>query len=142
MATRRPTPERYNAFISQIELQRLWVEKATIANNVGAKRLDDPTLDIKTSPSYEAVPSGFKALQTYTITVTEGTATAGKIEVTFAIEYSSKLKLTESLFSVFREINLPLNTWPYLRSFVAESFGKMGWAPHTLPAFKPDNNSQ
>ena len=61
MATRRPTPERYNAFISQIELQGLWVVKATLANNVGAKRLDDPTLDIKTSPSYEAAPGGFKA---------------------------------------------------------------------------------
>ena len=44
--------------------------------------------------------------------------------------------MSEELFTVFQEVNLPVNTWPYLRSFLADGLGRMGWPPMTLPAFK------
>jgi|SRR3972149_8106832 len=136
MPPRRPAPERYNAFISQIDLRDVWIASARIANNVGPKHFEDPSLEIKSSTAHEVTPSGFKALQTYALSIRDGTTAVGEIEVTFAVEYSSKKKLTESLFSVFQELNLPLNTWPYLRAFVGDAFGRMGWVPLTLPAFK------
>lgn len=140
MAPRPPAPERYNAFIHQIDLRSVWIAGARFVNYVGARPLDEPSIDIKTSPAHESATGGSRALQKYTLTITEGVTTVGAIEVTIAAEYTSKIKLSEGLFSVFRDINLPLNTWPYLRVFVAEAFGKMGWAPLTLPAFKTGNS--
>lgn len=44
--------------------------------------------------------------------------------------------MTEEIFSIFREVNLPVNTWPYLREFLASTFGRFGWEPIIIPAYK------
>ena len=44
--------------------------------------------------------------------------------------------MTEGIFAVFQDVNLPVNTWPYLREFLAATTGRMNWITFTLPALK------
>ena len=53
-----------------------------------------------------------------------------------AVEFESDMPMTDEIFEVFQERNLPVNTWPYLRAFVSDSVSRMGWPPVTMPAFK------
>ncbi len=139
---RRPSPEQYNAFITQIDLRDIWVVSARMQNLQGKKQPEDMAIDIQSKASWETLTGGFTAQHAYQLKVRSGNAVAGEIEVAFAVEYGSEIELTASLFSVFQEINLPLNTWPYLRAFVGDAFAKMGWSPLALPTFKTGNKTE
>jgi hypothetical protein len=133
---RQLSPAKYNEFIRQVDLRAIWVASARIDNRVGARRLEDENVEIQIDGAHEPIASGFRLSHTYRLRVRDGRDDAGEIEVTFAVEYMSKQRLTAGYFEIFREINLPLVTWPYLRAFVADAFSQMGWGPITLPSFK------
>ncbi|MHB8576340.1 MAG: hypothetical protein ACYDCQ_13525 [Dehalococcoidia bacterium] len=59
-----------------------------------------------------------------------------EINAVFALDFTSPLPMTNTIFPIFSENNLPVNTWPYLREFVSTTLGRMNWTPFTLPALK------
>ena len=79
---------------------------------------------------------GFVAFQAYDVTFKESDSEVAGISVTFGLEFKSEQAMTDELFVVFEEVNLPVNAWPYLRAFLSDALGRMGWPPLTLPAFK------
>lgn len=131
-------PEAYAAFIQQIELRNLWLDRASITNGIGPILHDAMTVTIHTQSSYwEPTPVGFRAFRAYAVDIwTADNQRAGEISATFCVEFSSVQAMTDDLFAGFSEVNLYLNTWPYLREFVHSACGRMGWAPLTLPAVK------
>ncbi|WP_028575039.1 protein-export chaperone SecB [Desulfonatronovibrio hydrogenovorans] len=42
----------------------------------------------------------------------------------------------EDFFEIYKEINLPVNIWPYFREFIANTSYRMGMPPMTLPFYK------
>lgn len=131
-----PTPAEYNSFISQIELHSIWLSSAQIENRHGHEKPERATVQVKSKASWEPDVSGFKVFHTYNIVITKDTEAAAEVKVIFGLLFNSDQAMTDDIFRVFQDVNLPVNTWPYLRSFLADMLGRMGWIPFTLPTFK------
>lgn len=58
------------------------------------------------------------------------------VEAEFELRYTSERPMTEAIFEVFQEINLPVNVWPYLREFFQQATLRAGWPGFVLPAFQ------
>ena len=50
--------------------------------------------------------------------------------------------MTDEIFAIYRDANLSLNTWPYLRSYLSDTLGLMHWSPFTLPVVKMGSPQQ
>ena len=57
------------------------------------------------------------------------------IKASLLVEYSSNQEISEEIFEIFREVNVPVNTWPYFREFVHNCLVKMGYPRLVLPAW-------
>ena len=134
-------PAIYNAFIGQIELTSIWLSSSSIENSAGPGSLGEASIDIGASARWESAEVGFVAFQAYDVTFKESDSEVAGISVTFGLEFKSEQAMTDELFTVFQDVNLPVNTWPYLRAFLADALGRMGWPPLTLPAFKTGTES-
>ena len=134
-------PAIYNAFIGQIELSSIWLSSSSIENPGGPGNLSEVSIDIAGNARWESVEDGFVAFQAYDVTFKESDSEVAGISVTFGLGFKSEQAMTDELFVVFEEVNLPVNAWPYLRAFLSDALGRMGWPPLTLPAFKTGTQS-
>jgi hypothetical protein len=130
------SPAAYNAFIQQIELRAIWLRSADVKNAYGPGAPKEAAIAIGKDASYEQIAAGFRTIQQYTLRIEGADTLAAEIKVEFAADFASHEPMTDGIFTLFKEVNLPVNTWPYLREFVANTLGRWGWEPFTLPAFK------
>jgi hypothetical protein len=130
------SPEQYNLFIQQIDLDSVWLADAKITNGIGADAPDRTDVTVDRDSSWGPIGGGFLALDTYKIVLGPTVDPAATIEVTFGLKYRSKLGMTDALFEPFKQFNLSLNAWPYAREFVASTTARMNWIPFTLPALR------
>lgn len=128
--------EAYATFIGQIELEAIWLVSSRITNYVGTRQPIQAELIIESRPQWNPRPTGFDVELTYTVAVRGEQAAALEIEAAYGLSYASRQPMTDEMFAMFAEANLPLNAWPYLREYVASVFGRVGWLPFTLPALK------
>ena len=59
-----------------------------------------------------------------------------KISATFCLLYTTDPDFDDDFFDVFKEITLPIVSWPYFREFVQSMTQRMGIPPLTLPLIK------
>ncbi len=129
-------PAIYGAFIGQIELASIWLSSSSV-ENPGAPDIPwEASIDIAANAHWESAEDGFVAFHAYDVKIEVTESKIAGISVTFGLGFKSEQAMSEELFTVFQDVNLPVNTWPYLRSYVADSLGRMGWPTLTLPAFK------
>lgn len=133
-----PTPDEYAEFVGQIDLLDVWLVEAHVVNRHGPRSPSRAALAITTpsEPSWTGASDGFDVCFPYSVQFEEGSAVHAEIAVTFGLHYQSGQPMSDALFEVFRDVNVPVNTWPFLREFLATSLGRMGWQPFTLPALK------
>jgi len=101
-------------------------------------RLRDIAVNVKRSSKYESQEGGFVATQNFVVSFTAPARKTPIIEIsaTFDLTYTSKTPLTDELFQVFSEINLPVNVWPYLRELTGSMTSRMDLPPFVLPLLK------
>lgn len=130
------SPEEYANFIDQIELQTIWLSETRIRNHCGPEAPERNSIRINSGARWESTLSGFRAFCQYRVRFKSEDTPSLDLDVTYGLDFSSSDPMTDDIFAIFREVNLPVNTWPYLREFVSTTMGRMSWAPFTLPAFK------
>jgi len=134
---RRPTPAEYGEFIRQIELIDIWLVEARVVNNRGTRAPRRASLAIaRTEATWSGTDDGFDIRFPYAVRFTEGDEVHAEIEITFGLHFTSAEPMTDEVFVIFKDVNLPVNVWPFLREFVSTTLGRMGWQPYTLPAYK------
>lgn len=130
-------PEAYAAFVGQIELRAIWLEASRVANHRGPKTPEaGATINISSNEQWEAVTAGFRVHHRTTVELEAPGALLAEVEVTFGLDFESKEPMNDALFEVFKAVNLPLNTWPFVREYLSTTMGRMNWMPFTLPALK------
>lgn len=136
---RQVAPQVYNEFIKQIELKWVYLENATVKRH----RAPDFDKDFQYvgkegKRSFESTDDGFRAHYQYTISLNEiGTEEPfAELKCTYAAAYTSNKPMTRDLFAIFKELNLPLNTWPYVREFVHGMTNRMGLPTLVLRSLK------
>jgi hypothetical protein len=133
------SPTAYGTFIGQIELVAIWLQSARVVNHYGPSSPERAEVNLNSHARWEPaddVEPGFQVFHTYEATIGPTEAPQAEIEVTFGLRFTSQQAMTEPIFRVFEAVNLPINTWPYLREYVATTIGRMNWLPLTLPALK------
>jgi hypothetical protein len=128
--------EGYRRFIGQIHLRDIWLMSSRSENKRGPGNPEQAKVAIADEPSWMPTEDGFRAVVRYRLRFKEGAKTLASLEACFAADFASDEPMTDELFAMFAAVNLPLNTWPYLREFTAATLGRMGWLPFTLPAVK------
>lgn len=134
----RIDPAAYAEFIRQIELEDIWLKAASIENLHGPSLPEPgPVKIVEGESSWEPTPRGFYAYRNYKLKLSdERGREVANFDVTFGAEYKSDQPMTDDIFGVFSDINLPINLWPFFREFIYSAVGRMGWFPITLPAVK------
>ncbi len=129
--------ERYNNFISQIDIDELRLVSAQV--NVLDYSYFPSSADVRwrTKASYENEEEQSCVSHRYNATIRDelNNEVKAKISVTFYIVYSTKIPMTDDLFEIFKERNLPVNTWPYFREFVHNITARLGWPPYIAPTY-------
>ena len=134
----RPAPSReeYARFIGQIELEQIWLATVHIENSHGPRTPEQATFRFSSDAQREPSTHGFRIFHHYNVRIEGVDSCLAEFDVTFGVDFASTLPLTDALFVIFEEVNLPVNTWPFLREFVSTTIGRMGWLPFTIPALK------
>jgi len=131
-------PSKYRDFVNQIEIVDLRLVSARIENTGYTECPPKPEVGVKAKARYENGEEKFTVFHRYHVRVEdiETQREAAKLSVEFAVTYSSRVPLTDEIFGIFQELNVPVNTWPYFREFVHDNFGRMNWPPLIAPTFK------
>lgn len=132
----RPSPAEYSAFIAQLELVSIWLRSFSFQNHIGASGPESAEVQIKEHSAWQPWDEGFDAFTNFSLDVRTTTQTVASGEVSFSLRFKSAEAMSEPLFTIFSRMNLPVNSWPYLREIVGSTFARMGWSPITLPLLK------
>lgn len=131
------TPDQYAAFIQQLELESIWLAEASVRNEVGPVMPDEARIAFEPlEAEYEPTEDGFECYHEYGLQIHSDDSPVAEIMATLGVRFRSEMPMTAELFEPFKEVNLPVNTWPFFREFVHTTLGRFGWVPFTLPAFK------
>ncbi|MBA7624661.1 hypothetical protein ES703_32072 [subsurface metagenome] len=138
MQTRATQKRNYNTFIGQLELVGVRLVSARI-ENLGYKEYPvNYRIYVRSESSYTNAEREFEVVHNYKLRMkdVETKRTVAKLSVAFSLTYSSEVPMTDDIFDIFKVRNLPLNTWPYFREFVHNSFARVGWVGVVAPVYK------
>ncbi len=138
--------KKYNEFIHSLELVDIYIAELTF------KRLKDipENNQVRVKVTIKATKNEYKKVETdlYEIThrvlfkleyVKEGHRNLFfELKVTFKLFYRSKHELTDEIFKIFVERNVPVNVFPFLREIVCNSMYRTGLPPILIPLKKPN----
>lgn len=139
MNNRKNNMKNYINFIKQIEILNIYLKKGKIELKNENIIIPQTFLRTKENLSYVIVDEEkFKTYHDYYIKfVNKKTRKIDvSIECSFVVVYTSKIKINDEIFKTFSKINVPLNTWPYIREFVQNALQRLNLPPLTLPARK------
>jgi len=131
---------RYDAFIASLSIEEVRFSNVEIdAPHRYSQTYSGLEADISTASGFTNGEASFAA---WTTVVFEGRRPQEeqpkvRVRVTVEVTYHAVELMTDDIFEVFSQRNLPLNTWPYLREYVQSALARAGWPVYTLPAFKP-----
>jgi|GEM_PF-1598347 len=130
------TPARYNEILSGIQLLSIDLV------NISAERAENwieivPTLKVTENHKYKSIDNNIiVTLSEYTVSIIDE-VDSSKIACTIKMVLKSKIstqnKFTKSFFQVFSQLNLPVNVWPYVRTYTQFLTANMGLPSVTLP---------
>jgi hypothetical protein len=128
----------YRRFLNQIDIVDVRLVSARIDTAGYAESPPEYQIEVRTRARYENLNNRIEVFHRYNLVIedTKAKMTAGKLTVVFCVTYSSKIPMNDELFRAFKEYNLFINTWPYFREFVHNTFARMNWTGLVAPLYK------
>lgn len=132
---------QYVAFIQQLQLERIWLKSAKVTNSSGGSTPQSASVMLNESHGWNDLETGFLVSHKYIADFrNDKNRKLAKVDVEFGLSYRSEEPMTDDIFAIFSENNLPLNSWPYFREYLSSTVSRMGWLAFTLPARKIPGN--
>jgi hypothetical protein len=133
------TPEVYNAFLQGLELDNIRLVSVKAEAKVERPKPAQTNVEIRYEPTWRNREGGFEALAHYKVRfVDEKTRKVqGSIEATFSLLFHSPEPMQDELFVVFGDLNLKINSWPFMRELVQSTMHRLNWPRFPLPLLKP-----
>jgi len=135
------SPEKYRDFIEGIELENIFFAKGAFELLV-PEIPQGETISVSVKERAELLKRDTKAFSIKHIYDLWGSLTKEKghkcmeVHAEIIVEYSSKKRITNAIFDIFKKVNLPVNTWPYFREYVHNCTARFNLIPLVLPALK------
>ncbi len=132
------TPQEYRAILKDVELEEVMLDEASA--KIHRDKIDK-SLEISIDEKITHEIHGDTVVSVhhfYTLTAPPGSKRDFFLKLTcaFELKYSAKTTLSESFMEIFKDTNIPLNTWPYFREFAQSMTQRMNIPPLTLPLRK------
>lgn len=133
----RMEPKEYIQILDQIEFKEIFLESCSA--EIKREKFEKPKsikLGINDKASYEELnEEHLKIIHKYYLTgkSSETKDVVFKIRASFCLIFQIETKINDDFFEVFRELSLPLNSWPYFREFTQNVTQRMNIPPLTLP---------
>lgn len=131
-------PHDYSTFIQQLEISTVYLQSARIENKSGPEAPAAASVLIQGMSGFTNGQGTIRVLHTYKVrlhAVNEPDAVFFELDASFVVDYRSRLPMTPVIFETFKDVNLPLNTWPYFREYLGSTMARSNWVPYTLPVF-------
>ena len=135
-------PEEYREFIQGLSVKNIYAKSLrSVCLQEGLQPGPNKGLEMKEDVQYKVLEGdAFKVYQTYKLSIMEKVEKESiprlEIECEYVVLYEAQVPMTDELFAVFSDINVPLNTWPYFREYVHSSFQRLNVPAFILPPFK------
>ncbi len=133
------SPAEYGQFIEGLELLEVRLVRLNVEARSFPIKPAGTRLEVADEASYTPVDGGFEVFHRYLLLATNAQPSSepvGRIEAEFGLRFTSVQPIGQPYFEIFRDVNLPVNTWPYWRELVQAMTARMGWPPVTLPLLK------
>ncbi len=134
-------PDVYREFIKQLKIEDIYLKKATIEvfpenipeNFAVQNRLTDNIKLINEGTESFQISHKFKYQM---VDENNKDSIIAKINFELLLIYSSSKTINKDIFAVFKDMNVPHNSWPYAREFIHSTIVKLGLPPIILPLYK------
>ena len=129
-------PEEYGKMLECINLENIFLKdlRTKIDHDLFSENM---SVSINSDSTYSLTNSGFIVNDTYKIVLkNDEKKNALSINCTYCLVFSSKKQITDEFFEIYKEINLPLSVWPYVRELANSLTSRMYIPPLTLPLYK------
>jgi len=127
-------PENYRNLLKKLNLESVRLIKSDSVLNLDNK--SDGSVNIKDKVKIKETPEHIVLIDhTYILTVkAENTDSMFlKLSATFQLLFSIDFDYNEEFFDIYKNISLPLTTYPFFREFVFNTTARMNIQPLTLP---------
>lgn len=136
----RLSPKEYRARLEKIDIQSIYLVECSLKlkKEKLSKALEVDVDTVKSSYN-QTDENIIEIMSSYKVIAYAGKKTnyAVMIKATFILSIlAPDGNFDDDFFEIFKEVNLPLNVWPYLREFVQSMTYRMNLPPLTLPFYR------
>jgi len=133
-------PKKYAEILRRVKLGEIYLDSCSVIHKrENLIKQKDLQVLIRDRASYEQSNGKIKVIHKYylkTKKTEKEKDVALEISATFCLIYFSDTHFSEEFFEIFKNTNLVINSWPYLREFVQNITQRMNIPPLTLPLFR------
>lgn len=133
------SPEEYRKILEGIELLDIALVEAKVMVNKDQTQPGELQINIKDSKEYKLQENKVIDIhQRYELDARKPKSKSRFLQVsaTFLVRLRSKEEFTADFYDIYKEVSLPLNTWPFFREYLHSNTARMGIPPLTLPLLK------
>ena len=131
------SPERYNKILSGIQLLSIDLMSISAERAEDWTDIADPCLQHFENHSYKQIDRNNIIVKSgYSISIIDKDnpeMIACTVKMVLRSKIFTKDKFTKAFFQVFSQLNLPVNVWPYVRTYTQFLTANMGLPSVTLP---------
>jgi hypothetical protein len=138
-----PSPEDYQGFLQGLELRHVRLISLKVESFEEEPRPLESAVSIEGDTEFVQLETGFEAQTRYCVSFTERASgeKLGSIEAIYGFRYESKTRPNDegaaAYFEIFKDVNIPVNSWPFMRELTYNMMARMSWTPFALPLLKP-----
>ena len=134
------TPREYDEYIKGVDIREIRFENGSFKFKNADLFREESSIKVKYKRNPELIEihkDYFVVRDKLVFSVIEVSSRKHIIDVEccLIVVYDHEDGITEEMFELFRDFNVPVNTWPYFREFVGSATTRMGMPAFTLPAW-------
>lgn len=134
------SPKQYNDILGGLVLKSVRLQSAQ-TKTIAVQRKEQLTVDMSYTADWRHAGKEEVLIVAHCRFAARAKASekdAVSISADYEILLGSAKKFTDEFFTIYRDLSLPVNVWPYFREFVHNMLGRAGYPPFALPfLFQP-----
>jgi len=130
------SPKEYSAILNKLDIGEIHLVKNS-AKVDRAKLGEKNKISINDKAKFEQTSKDIATIHhTYKLLATNNGDEFLKIEATFCVILRDASEASKDFFEIYKDMSLPMTTWPFFREFVNNTTARMGIQPLTIPLIK------
>jgi hypothetical protein len=135
---RRFSKKAYAKFISELDVEHVWMEGLSFSNIAGPVKPADVSVNLMVQGRWEPFEGGFLGQSMFEVDIFEADDMEFEefpisLTATFNAKFAVDSLPADPILDEFTREYLQTFTWPYFRLLLADLMSRTGWSEFTLP---------